>query len=234
MRYRKLRTSGRVTEASRLERHGRGDSSSSLPPGLLQRAALVALLAVATACRQDMHDQPKYKPLRSSPFFDDGRTSRPRVEGTVARGELGGNVEFHTGRTAADAYVIAGPVPVTATLLRRGRERYDIFCAVCHDRAGTGRGMIVRRGFRQPESFHTDRLRQAPDGYVFETVSRGFGVMPSYAAQFGVEDRWAITAYLRALQLSQRATLTDVPADVRATLEASRAAPLQGVGGATE
>jgi mono/diheme cytochrome c family protein len=195
--------------------------------------AFVTLLAVLglSACRQDMHDQPKYKPLRSSPFFDDGRTSRPRVEGTVARGELDANVELHTGRTAARSYVVTGPLPVTAALLRRGRERYDIFCSVCHDRVGTGRGMIVQRGYRQPESFHAERLRQAPDGHFFETVSRGFGVMPSYAAQIPVEDRWAITAYVRALQLSQRATLADVPAEARAKLEATRQGTL---GGTTE
>jgi mono/diheme cytochrome c family protein len=180
------------------------------------------------ACRQDMHDQPKYKPLRSSPFFDDGRTSRPRVAGTVARGELDTDVELHTGRTAARDYVVASPLPVTAALLRRGRERYDIFCAVCHDRAGTGRGMIVRRGYRQPESFHAERLRGAPDGYFFETASRGFGVMPGYAAEIAVADRWAIVAYIRALQLSQRATLADVPAEARAQLEAAgTAAPAE-------
>jgi hypothetical protein len=183
------------------------------------------------ACRQDMHDQPKYKTLRASPFFDDGRTSRSRIEGTVARGELESNVERRTGRTAAGSYVVAGPLPVTTDLLRRGQERYDIFCSVCHDRAGTGRGMIVRRGFRQPESFHTDRLRQAPDGYVFENISKGFGLMPSYAAQIAVDDRWAITAYVRALQLSQRATLADVPADARAELEARGAATPPGTPG---
>jgi hypothetical protein len=197
---------------------------------------LIALLAVLGlgACRQDMHDQPKYKALRSSPFFDDGRTSRPRIEGTVARGELDSNVEQHTGRTAAGGHLVTGPLPVTPDLLRRGQERYDIFCSVCHDRAGTGRGMIVRRGFRQPESFHTDRLRQAPDGYVFENITQGFGVMPSYAAQIAVEDRWAITAYIRALQLSQRATLADVPADARAALEARDAATPQGTQGTQE
>ncbi len=191
---------------------------------------LIALLAVLGlgACRQDMHDQPKYKTLRSSPFFDDGRTSRPRIEGTVARGELDPNVERHTGRTAAGSYVVAGPLPVTTDVLRRGQDRYDIFCSVCHDRAGTGRGMIVQRGFRQPESFHTDRLRQAPDGSVFEIITQGFGLMPSYAAQIAVEDRWAIASYVRALQLSQRATLADVPADARAELEARGTATGQG------
>jgi len=205
MRYRKLRTSG----------PSHGVLSHPASPLLL---GLLAVLAFG-ACRQDMHDQPKYKPLRSSPFFDDGRTSRPRVEGTVARGELDTDVVLHTGKTGAGTYVVTGPLPVTAALLRRGRERYDIFCSVCHDRAGTGRGMIVQRGYRQPESFHIERLRLAPDGYFFENVSRGFGVMPSYAAQIAVEDRWAITAYIRALQLSQRAMLADVPADVRTTLE---------------
>jgi hypothetical protein len=189
--------------------------------------ALLAIAAVLAAvgggaCRQDMHDQPKYKPLRSSPFFDDARTSRPRIEGTVARGELAGDAERTTGKDRGGRYVVAGPLPVTAELLRRGRERYDIFCAVCHDRAGTGRGMIVQRGYRRPESLHVDRLRTAPDGYFFENITAGFGVMPSYAAQVPVDDRWAIVAYVRALQLSQRATLADLPAAERAKLEAPR------------
>ena len=155
-----------------------------------------------------MHDQPKYKPLRASRFFDDGRASRPLVEGTVARGHL------HEDAAAAP--------PVTRALLVRGRERYDIFCAVCHDRAGTGRGMIVERGFKQPPSLHVDRLRQVPDRYVVDVIGNGFGAMPSYAQQIRMADRWAIAAYVRALQLSQQATFADVPADERALLEGGR------------
>ena len=166
------------------------------------------MLGLVVGCRQDMHDQPKYKPLRASRFFDDGRASRPLVEGTVARGHL---------------HEDEAPVPpVTRALLVRGRERYDIFCAVCHDRAGTGRGMIVERGFKQPPSFHIDRLRQVPDRYVVDVIGKGFGVMPSYAQQIRIADRWAIAAYVRALQLSQQATLADVPAAERALLEGGR------------
>jgi mono/diheme cytochrome c family protein len=170
-----------------------------------ERLALAAavVLAALGGCRQDMHDQPKYKPLRASRFFDDGRASRPLVEGTVARG--------HQHEDEAP--------PVTRALLERGRERYDIFCAVCHDRAGKGRGMIVERGFKQPPSFHIDRLRQVPDRYLVEVIGNGFGAMPSYAQQIRTADRWAIAAYVRALQLSQQATLADVPADERALLE---------------
>jgi mono/diheme cytochrome c family protein len=176
-----------------------------------RRAALAALAFVLLAgCRQDMHDQPKYQPLARSRFFADGRASRPAVEGTVARGELDSDPVVVTGRTA-DGFVERAPLPLTEGLLRRGRERFDIFCAVCHDRVGNGGGMIVLRGFRRPPSFHVDRLRQQPDGYLFDVVTRGFGVMPSYATQIPIADRWAIVAYVRALQLSQHATLADVP-----------------------
>jgi mono/diheme cytochrome c family protein len=182
-------------------------------------ALLLALLAAG--CRQDMHDQPKYKPLRPSAFFADGRASRPLVAGTVARGHLHGDVATFTGKRG-DAWLAVPPVPVTKALLERGHERYDIYCAVCHDRVGSGAGMIVLRGFRRPPSFHIDRLRQAAAGYVFDVATNGFGVMPGYATQVPVEDRWAIVAYVRALQRSQWATLADVPAAQRATLEGER------------
>ena len=170
------------------------------------------------ACRQDMHDQPKYKPLRRSAFFDDGRASRPVVAGTVPRGGLVLDDARTTGKSGT-AYA-ANPLPRTAVTFRRGRERYDIYCAPCHDRAGTGNGMIVERGFKQPPTFHDDRLRAAADGYLFETMTEGFGVMPSYAAQIPVDDRWAIAAWMRVLQRSQHATLDDVPPADRGKLEA--------------
>jgi mono/diheme cytochrome c family protein len=187
-------------------------------------AALVGLACAfaAPACRQDMHDQPKYLPLAPSPFFADGRASRPQVEGTVARGQpIAADTPLYTGKSGG-APVARSPLPVTETLLRRGRERYDIYCAACHDRAGTGGGMIVERGFRRPESFHVERLRAAPDGHFFDVMTNGFGVMPSYAGQVAVGDRWAIVAYVRALQLSQGAALADVPPAERATLEGTR------------
>jgi hypothetical protein len=166
-----------------------------------------------------MYDQPKAGALEPSRFFRDGRSARPLVAGTVARGHLDADVPFHTGK-ADGGWVRDVPLPVTRPLLARGRARYDIFCSPCHDRVGTGGGMIVERGYRRPPSFHIDRLREAPDGYFFDVVTKGFGVMPSYAVQVPAADRWAIVAYVRALQLSQSASLADVPAGERRRLEA--------------
>jgi mono/diheme cytochrome c family protein len=183
------------------------------------RLLAVLVLAATAACRQDMHDQPKYKPQRASAFFPDGRASRPLVDGTVAWGQLAEEQADRAGKVKG-AYVREPPVPLTRALLLRGRERFDVFCSPCHDRAGTGDGMIVQRGFRRPPSLHAERLRQQPDGYLFDVITNGFGVMPSYAAQIPAADRWAIIAYVRALQLSQGATLADVPAAERRQLEA--------------
>ena len=168
-----------------------------------------------------MHDQPRYKPFRKSTFFDDGRAVRPPVEDTVARGTLDDTAPLHTGKANGE-YVRESPLPVTMALLQRGRERYDIYFAPCHDRTGSGGGMIFERGFRRPPSFHIDRLRDVPDGYVAEVITQGFGVMPAYRAQIPAEDRWAIVAYVRALQLSQHVRVADLPADVGATLGGAR------------
>ncbi len=172
---------------------------------------LLALAMLVTGCRQDMNDQPKMKPLRGTDFFADGRSARPLVPDTVARGHLRTNEHFYLGRIEGKLATNL-PVAVTAPLLARGRERYDIFCAPCHDRTGGGNGMIVQRGFKQPNSFHNDRLRGEPAGYYYDVIANGFGMMSSYAAQVPPEDRWAIVAYIRALQLSQHATTNDVPA----------------------
>jgi mono/diheme cytochrome c family protein len=177
-------------------------------------------VAVLGGCRQDMHDQPKYKPLVASAFFSDRRSARPIVEGTVARGHANLDTEFYKGKTEAGKPLESFPVRVTAQVLERGRERFDIYCSPCHDRTGTGRGMVVRRGFKQPPSFHADRLRQSPVGYFFEVVTNGFGTMPDYRAQIEPADRWAIIAYIRVLQRSQQATLADVPAEEAAKLAA--------------
>lgn len=185
------------------------------------RAVAAAALLLLAACRQDMHDQPKYEPLEASPFFADGLASRPVVDGTVARGQLVVDAARTTGKRGT-AYV-ANPLPRTRATFERGQERYDIFCAPCHDRAGTGNGMIVERGFKQPTSFHDPRLRAAADGYFFEAMTQGFATMPSYASQVPVDDRWAIAAWIRVLQRSQNATLADVPADARAGLDAGGA-----------
>jgi mono/diheme cytochrome c family protein len=178
--------------------------------------AVVALTCVA--CRQDMHNQPRYKPLAPSRFFADGRSARTPVEGTVARGRLRADRAMYTGRAGRD-FVQDIPVAVTRPLLDRGRERYNIYCAPCHGGVGDGAGMIVERGFRRPPSFHIERLRDAPAGQIYDVISNGFGAMASYASRVSVADRWAIVAYLRALQLSQGAVIADVPPDRRPELE---------------
>jgi mono/diheme cytochrome c family protein len=146
-----------------------------------------------------MHDQPKYEPLEAGALFSNGQSARPIVEGTVARGQLNEDELFATGK-AGGALSTEFPYAVTRAMVDRGQQRYDIFCAPCHDRAGTGRGMIVRRGYRQPPSMHDQRLKDAPVGHFFDVMTNGFGMMPDYRAQIPVADRWAIAAYLRALQ----------------------------------
>lgn len=179
-------------------------------------ASFVCLLALC-ACRQDMHDQPRYEPLERSAFFADGRSARPQVEGTVARGELDLDPWLTTGRANGEA-AAEFPFPVTAEVLARGRERYDAFCAVCHDRLGYGLGPVVRRGVKQPPSLHAERLRAAPPGYLFDVITNGFGAMFDLREQIAPRDRWAIVAHVRVLQRSQSATLADVPPDERARL----------------
>jgi mono/diheme cytochrome c family protein len=175
------------------------------------------MLAVA-GCRRDMHDQPKYIPLRESAFFSDDRSARPMVAGTVARGLLHDDPLLYTGKVdGADATVF--PFHVDEKAMTRGRERYDIYCSPCHGRTGAGEGMIVQRGYRRPPSLHQDRLREAPVGHFFDVISNGFGAMPDYAAQVRAEDRWAIIAYIRALQLSAHAPVAVVPQDRRGTLD---------------
>ena len=180
------------------------------------------LLAVAflapVACRQDMHDQPRQKPLAESAFFVDQRSARPPVPGTVARGHLKDDSPYYTGKSG-DTPTDTLPVPLTPELLRRGQVRFQTFCAPCHGLTGRGDGMIVQRGFKAPLSYHSDRLRQAPIGYFFDVITHGFGAMADYAAQVPVEDRWAVAAYIRALQLSQHATLADVPEEKRPLLD---------------
>jgi mono/diheme cytochrome c family protein len=164
-----------------------------------------------------MHDQPKYVPLRQSPFFGDDRSARPLVAGTVARGHLREDPLLYTGKiNGADATTF--PFAIDARVMARGRERFDIFCSPCHGRTGQGDGMVVRRGFRRPPTFHQDRLRDAAPGHLFDVITNGFGAMPDYAVQIRPEDRWAIVAYVRALQLSEHAGLADVPPDRRGEL----------------
>jgi len=180
-------------------------------------AITAGLVLVLAGCRQDMHDQPKYQPFERNPFFADQRASRPLVPGVVARGHLNDDTAFFTG-AAEGAPVATNPLPVSRENLLRGQERFNIYCSPCHDRVGSGEGMIVQRGYKQPPSFHIDRLRSAPDGYFFQVMTNGFATMPSYAAQVAAHDRWAIVGYIRALQLSQHAALADVPDAERAAL----------------
>lgn len=180
--------------------------------------AVLITLAGGAGCRQDMHDQPKYIPLRPSDFFGDGRSERPLIEGTVARGHLDDDTAYYTGRGPDGQFVDEFPFPVTKEVVERGQERFNIYCSPCHDRLGNGNGKIVRRGYRHPPSYHIDRLRQVPHGYIYDVIASGFGAMPDYAAQIPPADRWAIVAYVRALQLAHNGKLDDVPADKRADL----------------
>jgi mono/diheme cytochrome c family protein len=216
-------------------------------------------LALVAGCQQKMADQPSYKPLEPSTFFPDGMSARPPVPGTVARGHLRTDLALFTGKTTAEnrdwsdpaaligmaglgalpaaIFAAAGPsddvdtfpFPVTREVLRHGQDRYMIYCVVCHDPLGTGRGKIVERGYTQPPSYHIARLRQAPVGHFFGVMTRGYGSMPSYAEQVPPRDRWAIAAYIRALQLSQHfpeVELTDAMRD-----EWKRATPEPQEGG---
>lgn len=178
--------------------------------------ALACLLGVG--CSQKMDQQPYYRPLAPSDVFPDGSSARPIPADTVARGQAPRDAVVSTGKTnGADVADI--PIAVTREVLARGQSRFNIYCSVCHGAAGYGDGLVVQRGFTPPPSFHTDQLRQAPAGHFFDVMTNGFGAMPSYAAQASVPDRWAIVAYIRALQRSQHASLDDVPADQRARLE---------------
>lgn len=183
------------------------------------RLAGVALLVVtAAACRQDMHDQPKYQPLEASTFFGDAQSSRPLVAGTVARGHLNEDTLLYTGKVdGGDALMF--PFPVDEKVMARGHERFDVYCQPCHGATGNGDGMVVQRGFKRPPAYSEQRLRDAAPGYIFDVITRGFGVMPDYATQIKASDRWAIVAYVRALQLSAHAALEDVPAADRGRLD---------------
>jgi mono/diheme cytochrome c family protein len=206
---------------------------------VVQRVFAILCLTLLVGCdRLDMYDQPRYEPLEASNFFGDGLSARPPVDGTVARGSLREEVPYFTGKDSGKPIAAIPtrtyramydrnpqrfdqpfddiePVHLRHALLERGRERFDIYCSVCHGRTGDGDGMIVRR----PPSFHIDRLRNAASGHFFDVITNGFGSMASYANRVDVEDRWAIVAYLRALQLSQNASFEDVPAESRDELK---------------
>jgi len=173
---------------------------------------LLATVGLISACRIDMHVQPRQNPLSRSDFFTDQRSERPPVEGTVARGQLHEDTYFYTGKLGSNPgdYM---PFPVTKEVLERGRERYNIYCAPCHSQVGDGNGFVPSRGFaRKPPTFHKPRWQKAPLGEFYDVISNGSGIMPDYASQIPPRDRWNIVAYIRALQLSQNATKADVPA----------------------
>jgi mono/diheme cytochrome c family protein len=217
----------------------------------LRAVAALTVLALVVGCdRLDMYDQPRYKPLAASDFFTDGLSARPRVSGTVARGELHDDEPLYTGKEAGklvsripqaayrswragdsrsfdQAMEQAEPAELRRALLTRGHERFDIYCSVCHGRTGDGEGMIVRRGFRKPPSLHIERLIKAPAGHFFDIITNGIGAMPSYGNRIDVDDRWAIVAYVRALQLSQNARVADVPDSQRDLLPQSPGQPLE-------
>ena len=188
--------------------------------------ALLVLLALS-ACRQKMANQPRYDPLEPSEFFSDGMSARPRVAGTVARGEMSADPFFDSGKIngqIADGF----PFAITREVVDRGQERFDIYCGQCHGRTGDGNGMIPSRGYRRPPSFHIDRLRTQPTGHFFDVMTNGFGAMPPYKTMIPSRDRWAIVAYIRALQLSQNATVADVPAGTNLDAPAVTQAPAHG------
>ena len=189
-------------------------------------------LALTAGCRQDMHDAPRYDPLESAEIFSNGSSARPLVAGTVARGQLNDDAFLHTGKGPDGLPVAAFPFAITHEDLDRGQERFNVYCSPCHGRTGLGNGMVVQRGYRQAQSLHIDRLRLAPEGYFFDVITNGFGVMPDYRAQIPVEDRWRIIAYVRALQLSRQGATGDMPADMLEELKKTgEASPVKKAAG---
>jgi mono/diheme cytochrome c family protein len=194
----------------------------------MRTASILCCLALLTACekaRQDMYDQPRYKPMAESSLFENGTSARPLPEGSVehARGPFAGTSSGRVGEDAVEQDQVAlkartMPYPITQQLLKRGQERLSIYCLPCHSPVGDGDGWIARRGFPHPPSYHSDRLRDAPDRHFFDVISNGYGIMHSYADRVEPPDRWAIVAYIRALQLSQHANAKDLPPQARAQL----------------
>ena len=177
----------------------------------------LALLALA-GCRRDMQDQPRYKPLAESDFFADHRSARPEIDGTIARGHLRIDTARYTGKFNGQD-IDQFPIPITRADIERGRDRFNIYCSPCHGRLGDGDGMVVLRGFRQAASYYNEKLMNAPVGHFFDVMTNGFGAMPSYASRVQTDDRWRIVAYIKVLQASESAKLSDVPADQRQNLK---------------
>ena len=196
----------------------------------LRKSAPISLLigafVITSACRQDMHNQPKYKPLAGTDFFGDGRASRPTIKDTVARGQLRVDEARYTGKVAGKD-VTAIPIQITVADVERGKDRFEIYCTPCHGRLGDGHGMIVLRGLRQPPSYHDERLIKAPIGHFFDVITNGYGSMYPYNARVAADDRWRIAAYIRTLQISQNA-----PPELAEKAAAVAAATAKPVGGA--
>ena len=186
------------------------------------RLTLIAVVLgtlCASACRNDMHNQPRYKPFAATNFFGDGRSERPTIEDTVARGQLHIDEARYTGKQNGKD-ITSFPIQITEADIQRGRERFNIYCSPCHGLAGNGHGMVVSRGLRQPPSYYDQRLKDAPVGHFFDVMTNGYGAMYSYASRVAVDDRWRIAAYIRALQLSQNA-----PANVAQAIPQSAPQP---------
>jgi mono/diheme cytochrome c family protein len=223
------KSKGRVQSAKLKTEDGR----RSARPLFLHFCILTFAFCLLSGCRIDMQDQPRYEAYEKTEFFNDGLASRIAPEGTVARGQLRENAALYTGRTGASTrgaqpggqatqapLVDTIPISVNEQVLLRGQDRFNAYCSMCHGMTGRGDGMVVRRGFRAPPPFTNERLLEVPVGHFFDVITNGFGAMPDYAAQISVEDRWAIVAYIKALQLSQRAPIADVPPAERGKLEA--------------
>jgi cytochrome c553 len=199
-----------------------GNLGRLIPPTLSRRRVGVIILALTTltsACRREMYDQPRGDPLKSSDFFANGAASRPLPPHTVPQENFHADLSYDTGKIGTN-FLTQIPFPITRQVLERGREQFDIYCSVCHGRTGQGNGIVPQRGFPAPPSYDIPRLRDAQPGYFFNVMTRGYGVMFSYANRVNTDDRWSIAAYIRALQLSRNASLADVPPDERAKLEA--------------
>jgi mono/diheme cytochrome c family protein len=194
----------------------------------VKRVLMLVLCVIYASCRPDMANQPRAKPLSRSDFFSDGSNARQLPLHTVRRGETEEELALTTGLTNG-TYVTRLPMKLTRELLNRGRERFDAMCAECHDRTGSGNGMIVQRGFPQPPSFHVDRLRNAPIGHFYDVITNGYGAMYSYAPRVETGDRWAVAAYIRALQLSHNAKATDIDPAQRSNVGTERLTPSDGL-----
>ena len=191
---------------------------ASRRPVTLFGAVLLLIGTAGCELRQAMYDQEKYEPLEASAFFADGMSFRSQVDGTVAQGQLMLDEHFYQGKIQGQLAATL-PMAVDRQLLERGRERFNIFCSPCHDKTGSGNGMIVQRGLKQPPSYHQERLREVPVGHFFDVMTNGFGVMYSYASRIPVADRWAIVAYIKVLQLSQNLEFDQLPAEDQRQLQ---------------